>query len=160
MGTSDGNGGSGMKGRRRVDHVGILVQDTNKALAHFSGRIGLPVIGQEELEHPRVRLTYLDAGNICLQLVEPLDSDSDAARALIERGEGLHHLGFAVEDVDAAARSISIEPDLEPQLVQGSGRVSAFVRGPQLHGVTLEVTAIDAPLTRAVDLPQPLLGGG
>jgi len=153
MGTSDNNGGSGMHGRTRLDHVGILVHDTDEALAHFSGRIGLPVIGQEELESPRVRLTYLDAGNICLQLVEPLDDESDAARVLLARGEGLHHLGFDVEDVEAAARSVSLEPELDPRIVQGDGRVSAFVRGAQLHGVTLEVTAIAEPLG-ALELPR------
>jgi len=145
VGTTDDNGGSGMHGRTRLDHVGILVRDTDEALAHFSGRIGLPVIGQEELESPRVRLTYLDAGNICLQLVQPLDGESDAARALDAQGEGLHHLGFDVKDVDAAARSVSLEPELEPRIVQGDGRVSAFVRGEQLHGVMLEVTAIAEP---------------
>ena len=51
-----------------------------------------------------MRLTYLDAGNAFLQLVEPLDPASALATWLDEHGEGLHHICFGVDDVPAAAR--------------------------------------------------------
>ena len=74
--------GGGRGGRRRVthlrrlDHVAVLVRSTDEALEFYAGRLGLRVHSSEVIEQPHVRLTYLDAGNMFLQFVEPLDGDS------------------------------------------------------------------------------------
>ena len=92
---------------RRLDHVAIAVSDTGRALEHFSGRLGLPVVVHvDELDTPPVTLTYLDAGNIYIQLLSPR-ADCDLSRWLDEHGEGLHHLCFAVDDVPAAIDALS-----------------------------------------------------
>jgi methylmalonyl-CoA/ethylmalonyl-CoA epimerase len=124
---------------RRLDHVGIAVRDTARALEHFAGRLGLTVVHAEELDQPHVRLTYLDAGNAFLQLVEPLDGGSDVARFLEQQGEGVHHVCFGVDDVlrDAAELGGGGSP---PRAGRGRGRVSAFVPGSPPHGVRLECT--------------------
>ena len=57
---------------RRLDHVAVLVRDTDEALRFYSGRLGLAVASSEEIPSPHVRLTYLDAGNAYIQLVQPL----------------------------------------------------------------------------------------
>lgn len=124
---------------KRLDHVAVVVADTETALSHFSGSLGLEVVSSEVLVSPRVRLTYLDLGNTLLQLVEPLDGESAVATALAETGEGLHHLCFAVESVVDAATQLS-DPPRPPALGTGRGRVSAFVQGTARHGVRLECT--------------------
>jgi methylmalonyl-CoA/ethylmalonyl-CoA epimerase len=48
---------------RRLDHVAVLVRDTEEALRFYHERLGLPLHSSEEIEKPHVRLTYLDAGN-------------------------------------------------------------------------------------------------
>jgi methylmalonyl-CoA/ethylmalonyl-CoA epimerase len=124
---------------RRLDHVAVLVRSTDEALRFYSGRLGLRVASSEELAEPRVRLTYLDAGNAYLQLVEPLDGDSPLSRWLDEHGEGLHHICFGVDDVQTAA--IALSDDGAPiSLGSGRGRVSAFVTTDESHGVRLECT--------------------
>jgi methylmalonyl-CoA/ethylmalonyl-CoA epimerase len=125
---------------RRLDHVAVAVRDTAKALEYFSGRLGLTVAHQEELTAPPVRLTYLDCGNAWLQLVEPLDAESELARAIAARGEGLHHLCFGVDDVPSAVEELS-EPGLARRpLGSGRGRPSGFVANGQPHGVLVECT--------------------
>jgi methylmalonyl-CoA/ethylmalonyl-CoA epimerase len=124
---------------RRLDHVAIAVRDTAEALRYFSERLGLEVARSEELASPHVRLTYLDAGNAYIQLVEPLDADADLARWLDENGEGLHHVCFGVDDVLEAAGRLSLGGDT-PSVGSGRGRVSAFVPGPLEHGVRVECT--------------------
>ena len=57
---------------RRLDHVAVLVRDTDEALRFYSGRLGLAIASSEEIPSPHVRLTYLDAGNAYIQLVQPL----------------------------------------------------------------------------------------
>jgi methylmalonyl-CoA/ethylmalonyl-CoA epimerase len=125
---------------RRLDHVAVAVGDTERALSHFCGRLGLSVVSTEVLSHPHVRLTYLDAGNAYIQLVEPLDEESPIAAHLAEQGEGLHHVCFAVDDVDAEARVLSEERDPQVSFGSGRGRVSAFVPGTPRFGVRIECT--------------------
>lgn len=123
---------------RRLDHVAVVVRDTDEALGYFSGTLGLAVASSEEIASPRVRLTYLDAGNAYLQLVEPLSGDSEVARWLDTNGEGLHHVCFGVDDVPSAVEALSGEPP--SSLGSGRGRVSAFVPGTDGHGVRVECT--------------------
>ena len=87
---------------RRLDHVAIVVRSTAEALRFYEGHLGLHVQSSEEIDAPPVRLTYIDAGNAFLQLVEPLDDTSPIAAWLEQHGEGLHHVCFGVDDVEQA----------------------------------------------------------
>lgn len=129
---------------RRLDHVAVVVRDTEEALRFYSGRLGLAVASSEEIPTPHVRLTYLDAGNAYVQLVEPLDADSPLAAWLDEHGGGLHHICFAVDDVAAAVASLS-DPGAEVVLGSGRGRVSSFVTSNG-NAVRIECTEFDHAL--------------
>jgi methylmalonyl-CoA/ethylmalonyl-CoA epimerase len=128
---------------RRLDHVAVVVRDTESALAFYSGKLGLSVASTEEIASPHVRLTYLDAGNAYVQLVEPLDDQSAIARWLDEHGEGLHHICFGVDDVEHAVTALS-DPGAEVVLGSGRGRPSAFVTSAEANGVVVELTGFDA----------------
>ncbi len=132
-----------MTALRRLDHVAVAVHDTEAALEYFGGRLGLEVVSTETIPAPHVRLTYLDAGGVFIQLVEPLDDESPIAAHLAEHGEGLHHIAFAVDDVPGAAASLADPGSPEVTVGSGRGRPSAFVPGPIRHGVRVEVTADD-----------------
>lgn len=123
---------------RRLDHVAVLVRDTDAALAFYRDRLGLSVHSSEVIDTPPVRLTYLDTGNAYLQLVEPLAGASALEAWLREHGEGLHHICFGVDDVPAAVRELS-DPGADVVLGSGRGRVSAFVTARE-NGVRIECT--------------------
>jgi methylmalonyl-CoA/ethylmalonyl-CoA epimerase len=125
---------------RRLDHVAVVVRDTDEALRYFRDRLGLEVAHAEELSRPHVRLTYLDAGNAYVQLVEPLDPDGDLARWLAANGEGLHHICFGADDPLVAAASLADEGAPTPAAGSGRGRVSSFVPGEPRHGARIECT--------------------
>jgi methylmalonyl-CoA epimerase len=126
---------------RRLDHVAIAVQDTERALRTYRDRLGLRVVHQEELDSPRVRLTYLDAGNAYVQLVEPLDDRSEVARAIAEHGEGLHHVCFVSDDLPSSLEALAgAEAELidrEPR--PGAHGTVAFVHPRTLSGVLWEL---------------------
>ena len=124
---------------RRLDHVAVLVRDTDEALRFYSGRLGLAVASSEEVASLHVRLTYLDAGNAYIQLVEPLTGDSPLTVWLDEHGEGLHHICFGVDDVAGAVGELS-DPGAEVSLGEGRGRVSSFISADGSHGVRIECT--------------------
>jgi methylmalonyl-CoA/ethylmalonyl-CoA epimerase len=123
---------------RRLDHVAVLVRDTDEALRFYHERLGLPLHSTEEIEEPHVRLTYLDAGNAYLQLVEPLDPDSPLAAELDVEG-GLHHVCFGVDDVPEAVASLS-DPGAPIVLGSGRGRRSGFISNAEANGVRIECT--------------------
>ena len=127
---------------RRLDHVAVLVRSTEEALRFYRDRLGLQVASSEEIVSRHVRLTYLDAGNAYVQLVEPLDADSPLGGWLDEHGEGLHHVCFGVDDVPAAVGMLS-DDGAAVSLGSGRGRVSAFVSTEASHGVRLECTEFD-----------------
>lgn len=125
---------------RRLDHIAVAVRDTEAALAYFRDRLGLQVAHSEELQSPRVRLTYLDAGNTFVQLVEPLDPELELAGWIETHGEGLHHVCFGVEDPLTAAGELAPEGAPAPAAGSGRGRISSFVPGDLPSGVRIECT--------------------
>jgi len=145
---------------RRLDHVAIAIRNTDAALHHFRDHLGLRIVHSEELEQPRVRLTYLDAGNAFIQLIEPLDRESEVARSLAEKGEGIHHICFGVDDAITAAQALSSDR-MSVTPGTGRGRISAFVPGTPVHGVRIECTEFDRRLDVdetpgwLVELPEP-----
>jgi hypothetical protein len=86
-------------------------------------------------------LTYLDCGNVFIQLVEPTDPASPLAELVDKEGERVNHICFAVDDVLGDARALAGGASHGAVIPgQGRGRVSAFVPGPARHGVTFECT--------------------
>ena len=130
---------------RRLDHVAVLVRSTEDALRFYRDHLGLEIHSSEEIPTPHVRLTYLDAGNAFVQLVEPLDDGSPLADWLAEHGEGLHHICFGVDDVASAVAALS-DDGAEVALGTGRGRVSGFVTTNGGHGVRIECTEFDRVL--------------
>jgi methylmalonyl-CoA/ethylmalonyl-CoA epimerase len=128
---------------RRLDHVAILVHDAAAAADELGERLGLEVSHVEDSAAAGARLVYLDAGNAFIQLLQPLDPDGPLMRTLEEKGEGLHHICFGVDDVVEAARRISGEHIEEPKVGSGRGRVSAFVAPWKPCGVLVEVTEFE-----------------
>lgn len=123
-----------------LDHVAILVGDTERALEYYRDELGLNVVSSEIINQPHARLTYLDAGNTLIQLIQAMDPASDFGRACAEHGDGLHHICFGVDNpVDAAARFAHF-PDAMVTPGTGRGRVSAFIPGPTQDGVLIEFT--------------------
>lgn len=127
---------------RRLDHVGIVVRNTEVALTHFRDRLGLPIVAVDEPPEVPVLLTYLDMGNAYLQLVEPLDDESPIAQWLDEHGEGIHHICFAVDDLLATLDEMRPSDAAQPPMGSGRGFPAAFIAGEPLHGVRIECTEI------------------
>jgi methylmalonyl-CoA/ethylmalonyl-CoA epimerase len=124
---------------RRLDHVALVIRDTDRALEYFEGTLGMTVVETEELETPPVRLTFLDAGAVTVQLVEPLAGNAALTEYLAEHGEGLHHVCFEVDDLIPAVRQLSGGED--PELViEGRRTRSAFVPNRNEHGLLIELT--------------------
>jgi methylmalonyl-CoA/ethylmalonyl-CoA epimerase len=109
---------------RGVDHVAVLVPEIEPALTEFSALFGFELVADEVLADPAVRLVHLDAGNVDIQLVQPL-GPGRLADDLSVRGAGLHHLCFGVPDLSDALADLH-EP-AGASFVGGQGRRACFL---------------------------------
>jgi len=126
----------------RLDHVGIAVTDLAAARALYEQVLGLEVTQEEVLTEQGVHELLLRAGDAFVQLVAPLDPDTPVGRFLARRGEGLHHVGYAVPDVGAAVADLRTQGfeviDPAPRIGSG-GSTIAFVHPKSMQGVLVEL---------------------
>ena len=127
----------------RLDHIAIVVRDTEQALTFYRDTLGLPVVVSEEIPSGNVRLTHLDMGNVHLQLVQPLTEDHPLQDYLSEHGEGLHHLCFQTDDVGESIKALAdrgLRPKSPTPHDAPRGRKAAFVDPDATRGVIWEMT--------------------
>lgn len=125
----------------RIDHVGIVVQSIDESLKTYCDGLGFTLLERRRVPEHLVEVAFLDAGNSALELLAPLDSTSGTARFLQNRGEGVHHICFAVEDIVAALEELRIEGMrlIDEQPRQGIHGLVAFVHPKATHGVMIEL---------------------
>jgi methylmalonyl-CoA epimerase len=85
----------------RIDHVGVAVEDLDAAIALYEGSLGMPLVHRETIEEQGVEAVLLDVGEGHVELLRPLGPDTAVGKFLVKRGPGLHHVAYAVEDIDA-----------------------------------------------------------
>jgi methylmalonyl-CoA/ethylmalonyl-CoA epimerase len=122
-------------------HVGIAVKRLEDALAGYR-TLGFRPEAIEEVPSQGVRVAFLQAGDVRLELLESLAADGVIARFIERRGEGLHHLAFSVEDIRKELRRLQAAGlelvDVEPR-PGARGRLVAFVHPRSAHGVLVEL---------------------
>ena len=128
----------------RIDHVGIACRDLDAAIGLYQATFGLEVVSLEVNEEQGVReaMLALPDGPSYVQLLEPLAPDTPVGKFLARRGEGIHHVGYAVPDVVAALSEIGESGvrliDKRPR--HGSmGASIAFLHPADLGGVLTEL---------------------
>ena len=85
-----------------IDHVAIAVHDLDATLADLHQQYGVEPLSREVVESQGVEEVMIAIGGSNLQILQPLRPDSPVGRFLDKRGEGLHHVAFAVPDIEAA----------------------------------------------------------
>jgi len=121
-----------------LDHLAIVVPNTEEALKLWRDTFGFKVLFSEDVNGKSLRLTHLDLGNAHLQLVEPLSPDHPLRAWLAKNGPGLHHFCLKVADV-AEAKVASPVPSPAPH--QGTlGKRALFLDKTATQGVQVELT--------------------
>jgi methylmalonyl-CoA/ethylmalonyl-CoA epimerase len=135
-----------------IDHVGIAVVNLEEAIERYRSAFGLEVAAIESNDSQGVREAMLrlgpsipDAEGLApsyVQLLEPLGPDTPVGKFLARRGEGLHHVGYAVDDVALAMETLALKGvrmlDSRPR--HGSlGASIAFAHPKDLSGVLTEL---------------------
>lgn len=125
----------------KIDHLGIAVHSIEATLPIYTNGIGLPVIHEEIIEDQKVRAVFLEVGESCVELLEPTSPDSPIAKFLETKGQGIHHVAYAVENIEAALAHAKEQGyrliDEKPRR-GGHGKMIAFLHPKDTHGVLTE----------------------
>ncbi len=126
----------------RIDHIGVATDDLDGALALYEGTLGMPVAHRETVESQGVEAVLLDVGDGHVELLRPLGPETPVGKYLDQRGPGLHHVAYAVADIDGTLgklRDSGIELiDAEPRQGIRDSRV-AFLHPRSTGGVLTEI---------------------
>ena len=124
----------------KIHHVGIVVRSADEALKFYRDALGLHVTADRVIEDQGVRGVLLEIGKSEIELLEPTRDDTGVAKFLASRGEGMHHICFESDDVDAeleGARAKGIELiDQKPRL--GLAGMICVLHPKANHGVLVE----------------------
>jgi methylmalonyl-CoA/ethylmalonyl-CoA epimerase len=130
----------------RIDHVGIAVRDLEAAIQVYERRLGLRATGRERLESEGIEIAMIELGDSRIELITPLNSDSKLEKFLQERGEALHHIAYATNDVGASLHRAAVGG---AQLLDGVARPGAhgtrigFIHPRSVCGVLTEFVEAD-----------------
>jgi methylmalonyl-CoA/ethylmalonyl-CoA epimerase len=127
---------------KKVDHIGIAVKDLEQVLPYYTETLGCPLMKVEEVEGQKVKVAFLDAGNIKIELLEPMNEDSPIHKFIEKKGEGIHHIAFGVEGIEERMEELRMNGvqllSEEPKLGAG-GAMVAFLHPKSSHGVLYEL---------------------
>jgi methylmalonyl-CoA/ethylmalonyl-CoA epimerase len=86
---------------KAVNHIGIAVRSIEAQRPFYEGTLGAVFEGVEEVADQKVRVGFFRVGDVRLELLEPTDPASTVAVFLDKRGEGLHHVAYTVDGIEA-----------------------------------------------------------
>jgi methylmalonyl-CoA/ethylmalonyl-CoA epimerase len=126
----------------RIDHIGVAVEDLDAAIALYSESLGMPLVHREVVEEQGVEAVLLDVGDGHVELLAPLGPETLIGKFLAKKGPGLHHVAYAVTDIDAALaelKAAGIELiDQQPRIGIRNSRV-AFCHPRSTGSVLTEI---------------------
>jgi methylmalonyl-CoA/ethylmalonyl-CoA epimerase len=125
-----------------IDHIGVAVSDLDRAIALYEGTFGMPVVHRETVEEQGVEAVLLDVGDGHVELLSPLGPETVVGKFVERRGEGLHHVAYRVEDIDATLAALK---DAGVELIDAQARIGirrsrvAFLHPRSTGGVLTEL---------------------
>lgn len=125
-----------------IDHVGVAVEDIDRALALYRDRLGLRERHRETVEALGVEAVLLEVGDGFVELLEPLAEDTGVGRFIARNGPGIHHVAYRTDDIDAALETMRAAGlrliDQAPRAGVRESRV-AFLHPDATYGALTEI---------------------
>lgn len=130
-----------MAGIKRIDHVAIAVRDVDQAIKQYEGILNARHVRTEVLHEKagRVKVAYMQIGENILSLVQSLEPDGFINQHIAKHGEGLHHMGLEVDDLDAFVSQVESRGYKIPLRDEFSNRSEVVLRPRDAAGVVLQV---------------------
>ncbi len=126
----------------KVDHIGVAVRSIDEAKKLFNEVLGLDYAGSETVEEQKVTTAFLPVGEAEVELLESTAPDGPVAKYIEKRGEGVQHIAFRVENIEAALEELKAKGirliDQKPRRGAGGAKI-AFLHPKSTFGVLVEL---------------------
>lgn len=125
-----------------IEHIGIAVANLDETVKYYEEVLGLKCYAIEEVEDQKVRTAFFKVGDTKIELLESTDPDGPIGKFISKKGAGMHHLAFAVEDVNASLKEAE---EKGVRLIDKTSRKGAenleigFLHPKSTHGVLTEL---------------------
>lgn len=133
----------GKKLIKKLDHIGIAVNNIDEALKLYSEVLGLELAGTEVVEEQKVRVAFLPVGDTEVELLESTSPDGPIAKFIESKGQGIQHMAFKVDDIEAAIAEMKEKGmrmiDEKPRYGAGGAKI-AFMHPKSSNGVLIELS--------------------
>jgi methylmalonyl-CoA/ethylmalonyl-CoA epimerase len=125
----------------KLNHVAIVVPEIEAALSFWRDGLGLDLHHVEDVPSQKSQVAFLPLGESEVELVKPTSEDSGVAKFLTDRGPGMHHLCFEVDDIDGMLADLKAKGIrlIHESALQLEGRKVAFVHPKSANGVLVEL---------------------
>lgn len=127
---------------RKIEHIGIAVKNLEEANKTYAALFGKESYKQEGVESEGVITSFFEVGPNKIELLEGTNEDSPISKFIAKRGEGIHHIAFDVEDIEAEIKRLQSEGFrlLNEQPKFGAdNKLVAFLHPKSSHGVLVEL---------------------
>jgi methylmalonyl-CoA/ethylmalonyl-CoA epimerase len=126
----------------RIDHIGVAVEDLDSAIKLYERSFEMELAHRETVESQGVEAVLLDVGDGHIELLAPLGPDTPVGKFIAKKGAGIHHVAYAVEDIDVALAQVKAAGlkliDEEPRTGIRRSRV-AFIHPSATGAVLTEI---------------------
>jgi methylmalonyl-CoA/ethylmalonyl-CoA epimerase len=131
----------------KVDHIGVAVKSIDAAKKLYHDVLGLDYAGSETVEEQKVTTAFLPVGESEVELLESTAPDGPVAKYIEKRGEGIQHVAFRVENIEAALAELKEKGiqliDEKPRRGAGGAKI-AFLHPKSTYGVLVELCEREA----------------
>jgi methylmalonyl-CoA/ethylmalonyl-CoA epimerase len=126
----------------KIDHIGIAVNSTEDGKNFWSGILGLDFEGDETVDTQKVKTAFFPVGESEVELLESTAPDGPIAKFIEKKGEGIQHVAFRVDDIEAALAELKQKGvrliDETPRMGAGGAKI-AFLHPKATSGVLVEL---------------------
>lgn len=127
---------------KKINHIAVAVEDIGEAAKFYQDCLGLELTGIETVTAQKTKVGFFSIGESNIELVQPAEPDSPIQKFLSTKGQGVHHICFEVDDIEAEIKSLLAKGatmiDREPRPGAHNARV-AFVHPKTSGGVLIEL---------------------
>ncbi len=127
---------------RKIEHIGIAVSKLANSVPLFEKLLGTPCYKTESVEGERVNTAFFRTGENKIELLESMDPDGLIARFVEKKGEGIHHIAFDVEDIEAEMERLKAEGFVllnETPKEGADNKMVCFLHPKHTNGVLIEL---------------------
>ena len=126
----------------KIEHIGIAVKDLEKSNQLFASLFGEPHYKVEEVASENVKTSFFKSGPNKIELLQATSSESAIAKFIDKKGEGIHHIAFAVNDINAEIKRLQKEGFIvlnEEPKKGADNKLVAFLHPKSTNGVLIEL---------------------